>query len=170
MPPDLTGASVMVLPAQPAPGESVLPDGEVVPGLDREIGFWLAEMTPQVHWVFPPAIERALQRSPSLSIRLRSLAVAAFHRAQVENIGDPLFGDLRALAALVDARFALIPVAAAWVPDTTGSGRIEMRVALIDTRGGAVRWFGAVAGDPGRFDDPASVASAGRALGQLLAR
>lgn len=160
----------MVLPAQPAPGESVLPDGEVVPGLDREIAYWLAEMAPRVDWSFPPELERALQRSPSLSIRLRSLAVSAFHRARVENIGDPLFGDLRALAALVDARLALIPVAAGWVADSAGSGRVEMRVALIDTRGGAVRWFGAVAGDPGARDDPAAAASAGRALGSLIAR
>jgi hypothetical protein len=41
---------------------------------------------------------------------------------------------------------------------------------LIDTLGGAVLWFGAVAGDPGRVDDPAVAASAARALARAVLR
>lgn len=166
-PPDLTGASVMVLPAQAGPGGPVA--GEPVPGLDREIAFWLAERAPRVKWVFPPEQERALERSPSLDIDIHALAVSSFHRARVENIGDPLFGDLRALGALVDARFALVPVAAAYVPAATGDGRVEMSVALIDTRGGRVLWFGVVAGDPGPQDASSTAATAAAALAQLIA-
>jgi hypothetical protein len=156
----------MVLPAQAAPGATVLPDTEPVPGLDGEIAYWLAEMVSRVQWVFTPVLERALERSPSLGIRLRSLAVSSFHRAQVRIIGDPLFGDLNALGALVDTRFALLPVSAAFVPDTLGTGRVELRVALIDTRGGNV----AVAGETGPADDPATVATAARALARTIAR
>jgi hypothetical protein len=171
-PPDLTGASVMVLPAQAAPGAGTLPDAEPVPGLDRELSFWLAESAPRVEWVFPPALERALQRSPSLDIRLHALAVSSFHRAEVEIIGDPLFGDLRALGALVDARYALLPVAAAFVPaaDSAGQGRVELRVALIDTRGGRVLWFGALAGQTGPAGSPATVATAAQAVARMVAR
>jgi hypothetical protein len=167
-PPDMSGVRVMLLPAQPAPGAG---PGMAVPGLDEEIAFWLAESAPRVDWILPPAIQRALERSPSLSIRLDALAVSAFHAAQVRNIGDPLFGDLRALNALIDARYALIPVAAAWVPDSAGGGgRVEMNVALIDTMGGRVLWYGAVAGDTGPAGAPEVTASAGRALARLLAR
>jgi hypothetical protein len=171
-PPDLTGASVMVLPAQAAPGSNTLPDAEPVPGLDREIAFWLGESAPRVEWVFPPALARALERSPSLGIRLNSLAVSSFHRAEVEIIGDPLFGDLRALGALVDARYALLPVSAAFVPaaDGGGSGRVEMRVALIDTRGGRVLWYGALAGDPAQAGSPMVAATAAQALARAVAR
>jgi hypothetical protein len=170
-PPDLTGATVMVLPAQPAPGASVLPDAEAVAGLDREIAYWLGQMAPRVTWVFPPVLERALERSPSLGIRLRSLAVNVFHRAQVENIGDPLFGDLNALGALVGARAALVPVSAEYVAGAAGEqGRIELRIAVIDPRTGRVLWFGAAAGERGPLDDPATIASAARALGRLVAR
>jgi hypothetical protein len=171
-PPDLTGASVMVLPAQAAPGSNTLPDAEPVPGLDREIAFWLAESAPRVEWVFPPALERALERSPSLGIRLNALAVASFHRAEVEIIGDPLFGDLRALGALVDARYALLPVAAefALAAEGGGSGRVEMRVALIDTRGGRVLWFGALAGEAGMAGTPSTAATAAQALARAVAR
>lgn len=162
----------MVLPAQAAPGSNTLPDAEPVPGLDREIGFWLAESAPRVEWVFPPALERALERSPSLGIRLNSLAVSSFHRAEVEIIGDPLFGDLRALGALVDARYALLPVAAEFVmpADSGGLGRVELRVALIDTRGGRVLWYGALAGETGPADSPAVVATAAQALARTVAR
>ena len=161
----------MVLPAQAAPASNALPDAEAVPGLDREIAFWLAESAPRVNWVFPPALERALECSPSLGIRLRSLAVASFHRAEVEIIGDPLFGDLRALGALVDARYALLPVSAGYVPaDSAGQGRVELRVALIDTRGGRVLWFGALAGQPGLPENPATVATAAQALARTVAR
>jgi hypothetical protein len=162
----------MVLPSQAGPGSNALPDTEPVAGLDREIAFWLAEGAPRVEWVFPPALERALARSPSLDIRLHSLAVASFHRAEVEIVGDPLNGDLRALGALVDARYALVPVAAAFVPSTdgTGAGRVELRVALIDTRGGRVLWFGAVAGETGQAGNAAVVATAAQALARTVAR
>lgn len=168
VPPDLSGADVMVLPAQPAPGLAATL--EPVPGLDREIAFWLEEKAPRVHWVMPPALERALARTPSMTVRIRALAVSSFHRGEVRTIGDPLFGDLRGLGALVGARFALIPVAAAWMPDEGGSGRVEVRAALIDTHGGRVLWTGVVAGAKGPEGSPGTVASAAEALAGLIGR
>jgi hypothetical protein len=167
-PPDLSGADVMVLPAQPAPG--VPPAAEPVPGLDREIAFWLGEKAPRVHWIFPPEMERALARTPSMEVRIHALAVSSFHRGEVKTIGDPLFGDLRSLGALVNGRFALVPVAAGWVPDSTGAGRVELRTALIDTHGGRVLWFGVVAGQAGARGSPETAASAAEALAGLIGR
>lgn len=166
-PPDLTGTRVMVLPAQPAAGAAVV--GEPVPGLDSEIAFWLGESAPRVEWVFPPDIRQALARSPSLDIDIDALAVSSFHRAQVERIGDPLFGDLRALNALVDARYALVPVAAGFVADGTGNGRVEIHAALIDTIGGRVLWFGAAAGEPAAAGAAEGIASAARTLARTIA-
>lgn len=168
LPPDMSGASLMVLPAQPAPG--LPPGSEPVPGLDREIAYWLAQKAPRVKWVFPPAIERALARTPSMEVRLNALAVGSFHRGEVRVIGDPLFGDLRGLGALVNARYALVPVAVGWMPDGTGSGRVEIRAALIDTQGGTVLWFGVVAGEPGPEGRPGTAASAAEALAGLIGR
>ncbi len=167
-PPELTGVRVMVLPAQPGPQTTRA--GEPLPGLDREIAFWLAEAAPRVDWVFPPAIQRALERTPSLDIRLDALPVASFHRAEVRNIGDPLFGNLRSLNALMDARYALIPVATAYLVADSGPGRVEMNVALIDTMGGRVLWFGAIAGERGPPGAPDVTASAARALARVFAQ
>lgn len=163
----MTGATVMVLPAQPGPGGGLA--AEPVPGLDREITFWLGERAPRVNWVFPDELERILARTPSLEIDLHALAVSAFHRAQVRNIGDPLFGNLNALGALTNARAALVPVAAAWVPDGQGSGRVEVSLALIDNRTGRVIWFGVAAGEPAPEGSREAAASAAEALAALLA-
>jgi hypothetical protein len=156
------------MPAQAGPGGP--PVGEPVPGLDREIAYWLGERAPRVKWKFPPEIERALARSPSIEVDIHALSVAVFHRAQVQIIGDPLFGDLRRVGALVDARYALVPVAAAFVPNAAGQGRVELSVALIDTVGGRVLWFGVMAGQPGPPGSPATAASAAGALANLIAR
>lgn len=161
-PPDLTGQAVLVLPVQPT-------WGEVPAGLDAELEYWLGESGPGVRWVFPPALERALARSPGLGIHLRSLAVSTFLRAEVRRIGDPLFGDLTRLGALVDARYALVPVAGAYVPGPDdGEGRVEVAVALIDTIGGAVLWYGVVGGEPGEPGSVAASASAAQALARTL--
>jgi hypothetical protein len=162
-PPDLTGRRVLVLPAQASPA------GGPVEGFDAELGFWLADQAPRVEWVLPPEIDRALARSPSLGVRPRALAVSVFHRAEVRNIGDPLFGDLRSLNALLDARYALVPTAAAYVRDAAGRGRVEVAAALIDTVGGRVLWFGVVAGQPGPEGGADVVASAAQELARTLA-
>jgi len=157
----------MLLPAQALPGSVTSTAEEAVAGLDGEIAYWLGERAPRVQWVFPPDLDRALARSPSLDIQIRGLAVSAFYRGQVKNIGDPLFGDLRRLGALVDARYALVPVGAGEF-DVEGGRRVELRVALIDTLGGSVLWYGAIAGATGPAGDAALAASAAQALAAAL--
>lgn len=169
-PPPLAGRAVFVLPAQPAPGAAVA-GGEAVPGLDADIGYFLAERAPGVRWVLQPAVERAAANAPTLRIRPRELAVAAFHRMKVERIGDPLFGELHTLGVLLEARLALLPYAAAWVPEPGGAlGRVELGVALIDTSDGDVLWAGVVAGERAAPGSPGATASAASALARLLAR
>lgn len=160
-PPNLSGQTVMILPVQPSRGG--VPDG-----LDDEIAYWLGERSRAIRWVDVPTLDRTLERAPELGIHLRSLAVASFLHAEVKRIGDPLFGDLRRLSALVDARFAVLPIAAAYVPDDEGGGRIEIAAAIIETVGGRVHWFGVVAGESGAPDSPATRASAAQALGRAL--
>lgn len=167
-PPSLTGATVMVLPAQHGPGGGI--SDEPVPGLDAEISFWLSDRARRVDWVFPDALERILARSPSLDIDIHALAVSAFHRAEVRNIGDPLFGNLNALGALTNARAALVPVAAAWSSDSTGIGRVRVNLALIDNRTGRVIWFGQAEGRPGAEGSREVAASAAESIATLFAR
>jgi hypothetical protein len=167
-PPDLTGATVMVLPVQPGDWVGGGRRRPAPAALEAELAYWLEERAPRVRWTFPPALEKALARSPALDIRLRELAVSSFLRMEVERIGDPLYGDLRRLGALADARYALVPVAANYVEYGDGPGHVEVAAALIDTIGGAVLWFGVVKGESGPADDPAAAATAAAALARAL--
>jgi hypothetical protein len=156
----------MVLPVQTGRAPAA-------PGLDTELEFWLADQAPGVKWIFPPALERSLSRSSALEVPIRALAVSSFYYAQVERIGDPLYGDLRRAGAVTGARYALLPVMGAYMPGEPAqgggdAGRVELAVALIDTMGGGVLWFGVVAGERGGQDDPATIASAARALALTL--
>ncbi len=165
MAPDLTGRVVMVLPAQGGAG------ARPPIGLDDEIRYWLGDRAPDVQWVFPLQLRSVLERTPALSdIHINALSVSHFRGAEVRRIGDPLFGDLRRLGAVVDARYALVPVTAAYVPGDTVPGRVEVAAALIDTLGGDVLWYGVAGGDRGDERDPRVIASAARALAGKVAR
>ncbi|MGH7475093.1 MAG: hypothetical protein ACRELD_02275 [Longimicrobiales bacterium] len=162
--PDLSGRTVMVLPTQTAAG------GVALASFDDELRFWLADRGPRVRWTFAAEMERALASAPALQIELNALPVEAFLRAEVKRIGDPLFGDLRRLGALVDARYALLPVAVAYVPAEQGPGRVEVGAALIDTVGGAVLWYGVVGGTRGEATQASVTASAAQALAAAVLR
>ena len=132
--PPRLGGSVLLLPVQ-SPGQDKL---------DAELAYWLPESAPQVKWVLPAAIDRTLSRNPGMGIKPRELDVSAFRRAQVKRIGDPLFGDLRRLAAIFDTRLALVPVGAGARTTADGKPTLEVALALIDTSFGDVLWYGIV--------------------------
>jgi len=152
LPPDMRGSRVMVLPIQSEAG--VGGDG------DAELAFALGAIDSGIDWILPDALDEALQRSPGLGARSTGLQVGMFLRSEVERVGDPLYGDLRRLGALVDADIALLPVRVApGAPGASGQAPLEAMVALVMVRTGRVIWFGVVAGDPGAHDDPAVLAS-----------
>jgi hypothetical protein len=169
----------MLLPVQAAIPTITLPHGatqafplsaERLLALDAELGYWLAERVPGVRWLASDAIDRAVRQSPLLDVRVRELTVRDFQRARLEMIGDPLYGELRRVGALMDARAALLPVGALWAEEGNGLGRVHLAVAIIDTFGGDVLWYGIVAGTPGSRTDDVVIASAAQALAQVMTR
>lgn len=159
-PPDLRGASVMVFPVQRASG--------VTGDVDAEVAFALRSRGVGVHWIFPPQLQKALDRSPNLDSRIQGLPVAEFGEAEVRRIGDPLYGELRRLAALVNGQVAFIPLTAAAVRDPSGGFAVEMAATLIDIRSGRVLWFGVVKGDVRQTNGPGVLASAADVLARTL--
>jgi hypothetical protein len=111
----------------------------------------------------------ALASSPGLDAPIEGLPVGMFSQAEVRRVGDPLFGYLRRMSALVGSDMALIPVFVRYRPESAErrSG-IEVAAALISARNGQVLWFGVVEGAAGAADDPGSLASAAEALGRRL--
>lgn len=159
--PDLRGREVMVFPVQIRAG---------VPGdASPEIVFALRARGVGVDWIFPDELEALLARAPAVDTAVRGLPVGIFLSAEVERIGDPLFGQLRRMGALSGADIALIPVAVRTGAEGVGGvSVVEIAATIVNVRNGQVIWFGIVAGRPGSVADFGTVASAVESLAETL--
>jgi hypothetical protein len=163
VPPDLRGRRVILLPVQLVVGVAGDPDAE--------LSFTLADVGDEVDWVRENEIQDAMRRSPTVQTRTRGLPVGVFLQAEVDRIGDPLFGYLRRMQALVEADAILLPVAASYEPNQAmpGSGpRVRLTAALVEPRTGRVIWFGIEEGEELDNADPRALASAVENLSRTL--
>ncbi|MSR20768.1 MAG: hypothetical protein EXR91_07290 [Gemmatimonadetes bacterium] len=103
--PDLRGLRVLLLPVQQNLGVAGDPDAELAYGL-RERG-------QGVMWISAVDVKERMARSPGTQARTRGLPVGVFLQAEVDRVGDPLYGELRRTAALVSAEAVVLPVQAA---------------------------------------------------------
>ena len=159
-PPDLRGLKVIVLPFQQNAGVSGNPDAE--------LAFGLQSRSPGVEWVLPDEMDAVLARSPSVKTRTRGLSVGIFLRTEVDRIGDPLYGELRRMAALVDADLILIPIGIAPSYAQEGDPTVAVTAAIVAARTGRVAWFGIVEGEAQPAGDPRGLASAVDRLARRL--
>ncbi len=127
-------------------------------------------------WLLPDELRTVMARSGSLEAPLDNLPVDVFLQAQVDRIGDPIYGVLRRIGAVTSANVALLPVAVRPGPAPTddegnvtdGPVAAEFVATLIDVRTGRIIWFGAEGGQPGAVGDPTRLASAAEALARRL--
>lgn len=171
--PTLNGQTVMIFPVQrgnvPVANPALQHFAIAEDKLDAEIAYWMPQLANGVKWTLPAAIERAITRSPSLAVDINNLAVSAFQRAQVKRVGDPLFGDLRKLAAVLDTRIAVIPVAAERIGADQQSARVQVATAVLDAMSGNVIWFGIIESDAEATSEEAGIASAAQAMARAFA-
>ena len=125
---NLAGQRVLVLPVQGAAAQDSISD--VVLGS-------LRAGEPAATWIGPSELRRALARAPGYAADPRTLPADPLLHHGDRRAADPLAGQLRRLAALVDARLALLPREARFV---NASSRVT--AALLDTRTGVVLWTG----------------------------
>ncbi len=156
--PDLRGYSVMVLPIQ---RKTSVPSGVLA---DEEVAHALGARGEGVRWIFPPELQKALDRSPGVPARISGLPVQVFDQAEVNRVGDPLFGHLLRLAGMTGADVALIPTKLEY----TEAGTYLLGAALIGTRNGRVSWYGVLEGIPGEAENPAAMASIADLLAKTL--
>lgn len=159
-PPDLRGYRVMVLPVQLVSGVEGDPDAELAFGLQAREG--------AVDWILPAELERTLARAPTVQARTRGLPVGNFLAAEVERVGDPLYGQLIRMAALVNAEVAFLPVSMSAGAPVDASTPVQLSAALIHVRSGRVLWFGIVEGEAAPVGDPRSLASAVDVMARTL--
>lgn len=151
----------MLLPVQQVLG---------VPGdPDAELAFGLRGRGSGVEWVFPSEIEEMLSRAPNVRGSTRGLPVGQFLAAEVQRVGDPLYGELRRMAALVDADAVLLPVQASLAEGDAGAEpTVRFWTALIEVRTGRVLWFSVLEGGAFPAGDPRALASAVETVARTL--
>lgn len=171
VPPDLRGSRVILLPVQIVSG---------VPGdIYAELVFNLTDKGRDVDWVLRDEVDEVLTRSPGIESRTQGLPVGMFLQAEVERVGDPLFGQLRRMAGIVNAEAILLPVQATFeatpVDDAYAEAgveapapRVRLQAALIVPRTGDVVWYGVEEGGEFGQDDPRGLASAVEELTRTL--
>jgi hypothetical protein len=135
---------------------------------DAEISFALQERRVGVTWILPAEVEEVLRRSPGVRTGTRGLPVGMFLTSEVERVGDPLFGDLRRLAALVDADVALIPVQASLESEPGPEPTVRLWTAVLEVRTGRVLWFSVLEGEARAASDPRGLASVADRLARTL--
>lgn len=102
-------------------------------------------------WAFPTALNRAYRRNPTYLIDPYSVrathAILTLVRKQEDPLAEPVAGQLRAMAGVSDARYALVPVEVRF-EGTQDAGQLAMRLAVLDVRAARLLWWGEVRGEP----------------------
>ena len=151
---------------------------EYLTGLDDEIAAALLERGVGSNWVMPKDVVRSARRNPTYATDPYALAVNSLEPgrkapARDAPLSEPLASELRAIVALGDARYVIVPVELRFErlggAADSAAGRAVLRVALVDARMAQVRWAGDVPGDSSSRFSPALAASVASRLADLIA-
>jgi hypothetical protein len=162
---------------------------EYLAQLDDAILSALGERGVAQGWVTPKDVARSARRNPTFATDPYALGVAPLlptSRAPRggELLPEPLASQLRAIVALGDARYVLVPVELRFerVPARASSagvtapgsppadvGRAVLHLALVDARASEVRWAGDVTGEGATRVSPAVAAGVAARVADLVA-
>ena len=106
---------------------------------DSIVGSALTARGPEVKWVLPVELRRIARRAPTVAPDPDRMGQSIL-RAKLEDVPDPLRGNLRSLMALVGGRLVLVPAALSFLQEPDGQIRAELALAMADTRTGKVVW------------------------------
>jgi hypothetical protein len=124
-------------------------------------------------WVMANELARTARRNPTYATNPADIragdAVRFLERQRDENIPEPVASQLRTLAGFHDARYALIPVEVRFeAGNAPGTGRVVVRMAVLDVRGSRLVFIGDIAGADAADYTPALVAALARRFADLV--
>lgn len=182
--------SVQPLPSGAWPGGARSLD-DALKDVDAELAFAFGYRRAADDWAMPSDIVSRAARNPSLHVEPRQLAYRGLIKpAKSFQLYEPLQSQLRAIGALFNTRYCVVPVslwyeslpadtaggraaAATTSPDSgsagTERGRAVMLLAVVDVRRSVIIWHGRVEGDPAPPGSSALVASLAERLANQLA-
>ena len=119
--------------------EMLLPRRDALNRADSLIEAFLTERAPEVTWVLPEALRRAASRAPGMLANPDQIGTALL-RSPMDRVPDPLRSQLRTLTGTAGGRHALIPASLVFRADSSGLGRAELTLAIVDVRTANVLW------------------------------
>jgi len=119
--------------------EYLLPRRDALDRADSLIAALLTERAPEVVWVLPEALRRAASRAPGMLANPDQMGTALL-RSPLERVPDPLRSQLRTLTGMAGGRHALLPASLVFLSDSSGMGRAELTLAIVDVRTAQVQW------------------------------
>jgi hypothetical protein len=148
------GSKVMVFPVQtlpivePSSWRSALGDvNTLLVRSDTTIETAIAGRGLGGLWIFPAALQRSARRNPTYLSDPYVVRVAPAIHASVRKrdtpIPEPAASQIRALAGVNDARYALVPLELRFSATGTESSAI-LRLAIVDARLSQVVWMGEI--------------------------
>jgi len=171
----LSGQTVLVLPVQfvqQVPGGWIGQSRnarDAAKVADTEFAFALNEQGGRANWITPDMQEQAVARYPGIEVDPYSLSAGEARQkgGSLKDVRDPLYGEIRTLAALFDSRYVLWPMEIYYQTEKeTNTGQLAIRTFVLDARRGDVMWYGVI---PGDSEEPAASPAALAALAQLFA-
>jgi hypothetical protein len=132
--------------------------------LDSALTRVLTERGLESQWALPPAVSRGAAREVMNRVDPRALAVTGLtpsRRANDVDLRDPLASQLRSIVAMVDARYALVPVEVR-LRGPAGQRVATLRLALLDARMSTVLTLPDVSGTPASSEAAALTTLAAR--------
>lgn len=187
------GSPVAFVPVQSV---QPLPDGswpgggdgeeETLRAMDAELAFALDGRRGAEDWALPDDVVRRVERNPMLRMDPRRLAYQGLVEEpdRRDQIYEPLHGELRAISALFDTRYVVLPIAlragpadlpseedgeASGVAREPAEAKARLLIALIDIRSSTVVWHGEIEGLPAPADSPALLATLAERVAERVA-
>ncbi|HWO87931.1 MAG TPA: hypothetical protein VNL98_02145 [Gemmatimonadales bacterium] len=121
----------------------------------------------EVRWMGLAEQRRAARQSPALGLDPDRVATSYIVSPRLAQVPDPLWSQLRSLAALTGARYAIVPPAVRFT-GSPGAVRASYLLAAVDTRTGAVVWRGRLVGSAQASAEAALAAAAATAVAPLV--
>ncbi len=142
----MAGQTVAVIPLTILIGDEALMEQppfndhvRAVAWADSIIEQTLLARAPEPKWVFPPDLRRIAHRAVGVAPDPDHMGQGIMRAHDLEDVPDPLRSSLRSLLAVAGGRYAFIPAAIAFTPDSVGQ-RVDASLVLADVRLGKVLW------------------------------
>lgn len=179
----LAARRVLLLPVQGVEAEPGAAAGgvaaELPAALDAELAFALGERGLGALWTTAAAARRMATQNPGMGLEPAALPLPPARQLGRGAVLEPLAGQLRALAALADARYVVVPVALQLGAPSVAAGgdsgpearttRATLRLLLVDVRAAQILWSGTTEAVELAASSPALAASVASRFADLIA-